>query len=394
METKRSTSAIGTTAVAAPFSGVARLAMVIVMATLPITACSREGVRIPAPTPPPNLMAMGREDGALRFARAPTAIAERGKLHRTIQAAGVVRPDERRVHRVQVKISGWVEKLFVNSTGESVKRGSPMLALYSPELLASQEDYLRAKGAVAGFEGSEMVAAREQAARLVAAARRRLELFDVPSRFVDDLARSGHPRRAITLLVPASGVVTRKDVFEGQRVDPGTELYTIADLSHVWIEAEIPEADISAARVGQPARIDLGDGRQLNGQIAYIPAYLNADTRTLSVRFDFPNPDLQLKLDAYANVELSVESGEGVIVPSSAVLDTGVRRLVFVDIGGGRFEPRSVRVGARSEGRVQILGGVAPGERVALKANFLLDSESRLREMLRTATVSPAARSK
>jgi RND family efflux transporter MFP subunit len=184
-----------------------------------------------------------------------------------------------------------------------------------------------------------------------------------------------------------------KSVFEGQQVEPGMELFTVTDLSKVWIEADVYESESSAVRVGQEGKITFGSDplATMTGKIKYIYPYLNAETRTLRVRFIFPNPGLKLKLESYANVEIPVETDEGVIIPDSAIMDTGIRQVVFVNTTEGHFEPRLIKVGIRSEGRAQILTGVTPGERVAVKANFLLDSESRLRAALAPETVASPA---
>jgi RND family efflux transporter MFP subunit len=184
-----------------------------------------------------------------------------------------------------------------------------------------------------------------------------------------------------------------KSVFEGQQVEPGMELFTITDLSKVWIEADVYESEATAVHIGQEGTITFANdpGQPLAGKIKYIYPYLNADTRTLRVRFNFANPKMKLKLESYANVEIPVETDEGAIVPDSAIMDTGVRQVAFVNTANGRFEPRLVKVGIRSDGRAQILSGIVPGERVAIKANFLLDSESRLRAALTPqAAESPA----
>jgi RND family efflux transporter MFP subunit len=192
---------------------------------------------------------------------------------------------------------------------------------------------------------------------------------------------------------PVGGVVMSKNAFEGQQVEPGMELFTVTDLSRVWIEADVYESETAAVRVGQEGKITFVNdpGQPLTGKIKYIYPYLNAETRTLRVRFVFPNPGMKLKLESYANVEIPVEADEGAILPDSAIMDTGVRQVVFVNTSEGRFEPRLVKVGIRSDGRAQILTGVTPGERVAVKANFLLDSESRLRAAMAPQAAEPQA---
>jgi len=317
----------------------------------------------------------------MRLAGVQTAVAEQGHIERTIHAAGIVRADERRIRHVHTKVAGWIEKLYADFTGEAVQKGRPILTIYSQELLASQQEYLRAREAAQRLQGSSVAGARQGADDMLAAARQRLELFDVPPEFIGALDQSGSPQRTVTLLAPASGIVTSKQIVEGQQIEPGMELFSISDLSRVWIEADVYESEASAIHVGQDARLALPSdpGAPLTGKVKYIYPYLTPDTRTLKVRFDFANPGLKLKLDMFVNVDLTVQTDEGVIVPDSAIMDTGVRQIAFVNPTGGRFEPRLVRVGIRADGKAQVLDGIQPGERVATKANFLLDSESRLR---------------
>ncbi len=317
----------------------------------------------------------------LRLTGIQTAPAVRERLLRTIRTVGTVLADESRIRHVHTKIGGWVEKLYVNFTGQLVRQGEPLLSIYSRELLASQEEFLRAKEAAARFANSGIPEVRKGGDDLVQAARQRLQLFDVPDALIADLERTGQPQRTVTLPAPVSGFVTAKSTYEGQQVEPGMELFTITDLSHVWIEADLYEYEARSVRLGQLGRLSLPfDPRQtLGGRITYIYPTINADTRTLRVRFDFANPAFGLKPAMFADVELDVDSGLSVVIPDSAVIDTGERQVVFVGKGGGRFEPRLVQVGVRSGDKAQVLSGLSAGEEVVVRANFLLDSESRLR---------------
>jgi RND family efflux transporter MFP subunit len=256
-----------------------------------------------------------------------------------------------------------------------------VLAVYSPELLASQEEYLRAQAAAERFRTSDLPDVRVSGETLLAAARERLRLFDVPERFIEELARTGKPQRAVTLVAPVSGYATSKDVFEGTRVEPGMPLFTVTDLASVWIEADVYEYEASAVRPGQEAAITLPYDPEvrLAGRVTYVYPTLDPESRTLKVRFEASNPRLVLRPGMYANVDLEVDFGEGVIVPADAILDTGTRQLVFVETGSGVFEPREIRVSGRSGDSARVLEGLREGERVAVHANFLLDSESRLR---------------
>lgn len=279
-------------------------------------------------------------------------------------------------------MSGWVEKLYVNFTGQFVEVGQPMISIYSPELLASQEEFLRARDAAALFATSALAEVRKGGEELLAAARRRLSLFEVPEEFIEELERSGKAQREVTLVAHASGYVTSKGIFHGQQVDPSMmDLFTITDLSHVWIDADFYEYEAGTVSVGEWATVALAydPALRLRGRVAYVYPTLNPETRTIRVRFDFSNPGIKLKPGMFADVELRTEGSRGVIVPESAVIDTGERQVIFVSLGGGRFEPREVKLGVRGSGEAQVLSGVAAGEQVVTRANFLLDSESQLR---------------
>jgi len=325
---------------------------------------------------------------AVRLAGVQTETAVRRRVGRQVRTVGNVVADERRVRHVHTKIAGWVEHLHVNFTGQLVRAGEPILSLYSQELLASQEEFLRARETAARYAASALPEVRRGGDDLLAAARRRLALFDVPESFIAELERTGEPRRAVTLAAPATGFVTAKEIFEGQQVEPGMELFVIADLSRVWVEAEFYEFEAGSLALGQTARVTLpyDPSRALAGRVQYVNPTLDAATRTLRVRFEFDNRDYALKPGMFANVEIELDGADGVAIPDSAVLDTGERQVVFVARGGGRFEPRLVTVGARSGGVAQVLAGVAEGEAVVVRANFLLDSESRLRAAIAGAT--------
>ena len=330
-------------------------------------------------------------ESGVRLAGVRTAVATRERVARTTRTVGLVVPDERRVRHVHTKIGGWVEKLYVNYTGQQVRAGQPILAIYSPELLASQEEYLRAREAAARFADSAIPEVRRGGNDLVAAARRRLELFDVPRSVIASLDRGDGPQRAVTLVAPASGFVTAKTVIEGMEVQPGMELFTLTDLSTVWVEAEFYEFEASLLRVGQPVEVHLpyDPGHTIRGEVSFIYPTLSPDSRTLRGRVELANSDGHLKPGMYVDVTTGLESAEGVSVPDDAVIDSGLRQVVFVETAPGTFEPREVRVTTRGQGRAAITSGLREGERVATRANFLLDSESRLRAALE-AVKAPA----
>ena len=302
----------------------------------------------------------------------------------SIRTVGSVTADETRVRHVHTKIAGTVEKLNANFTGQYVTKGNSILSIYSPELLASQEEYLRAEEIAKKFRQSSLPEVRKGGEDLVTAARRRLELFDVPKSFMDQLQKTGKPQRTVTLNAPVSGYVTSKDIYEGQQIEPAMELFTVTDLSHIWIDADFYEYEARAIKLGQEASVSLpyDPNVKIKGKVSYIYPYMNRESRTLKVRFDFDNPKMLLKPSMYVDVTLQVDLGEGVIVPDSAVMDTGLRQIVFVKEEDGQLKPREVKVGIRNSGKAQILSGVHSGEKVVIKANFLIDSESRLRSAI------------
>lgn len=341
---------------------------------------------------PEGLATIRVGEEALKLSGVQTAPAVRDSVKRVVRTVGLVVPDETRVRRVQTKVSGWVEKLYTNFTGQTVRAGQPILALYSPELLASQEEFLKAREAAAKFASSSSPDVKSLGEELLTSARRRLELFDVPRSFIAQLEKTGKVQRTVTLDAPVSGFVTAKDIFEGQKVEPGMPLFGVTDLSRVWIEADLYEYEASVVKVGQEATLTLAydPGTSLKGRVTFVFPTLSPDTRTLKVRFEFPNPGLKLKPQMFADVTLALAAAQGVTIPDSALIDTGIRKVAFVETTAGTFEPRDVKVGIRGEGKAQVLGGVREGEKVVVKANFLLDSESQLRATL-TKMSAPAA---
>jgi RND family efflux transporter MFP subunit len=329
---------------------------------------------------------VGMERAQMAGIQSATAVRE--TIGQPVRAVGLVVSDETRVRRVQAKIDGWIEKLHTNFTGQLVTKGQPLMEIYSPDLVASQREYLLARAGAERMKESPYADAREMSSGLVKAARTRLKLFDVPESFIEELERTGNVRRTVTLDAPVSGYVTGKEIFEGTRVSPGMDLLTVTDLSHVWIDADLYEYEAQYVRVGQAAVLDTvaDPGTKMKGRVAYIYPTISPETRTLKVRFDFPNPGLRLKPQMYANVSLDLRSVTGVVIPDSALIETGVRVIVFVNAGGGSFEPREVKVGVRGNGKAQILSGVNAGDNVVVGANFLLDSESKLRAALMKMT--------
>ncbi len=351
--------------------------------------CGMDLVKVERPSgggPPATVAAEGlapvhADAEAARLAGVRTVEAASGSVATTVRAVGNVVPHEGRVRHITTKVAGWIEKLHVNATGQMVRAGEPLFELYSPELLATQEEYVRALRTAEELSTSSIPEVRRGAEDLASAARRRLELFDVPPAFIEQLRQTGRPTRTIVLRAPFGGYVSEKTVVEGHKVEPGAELMTITDLSRVWVTAQVYEAEASAARVGSPATVSLqyDPSVSLRGRVSLVYPTVDTATRTLQVRLEFANPGLVLKPGMFVNVELERARAGGIVVPDSAVIDTGTRQLVFVEKAPGHFEPREVKVGLRAEGKAVLAAGVEAGERVAAAANFLLDSESRLR---------------
>lgn len=301
-------------------------------------------------------------------------------LRQEIRTVGTVDYDERRFSQVTLKTSGWVKEVFVNSIGHPVRKGEPLLTFYSPDLLATQDEYLLAMKMQAQLAASPLDDAKTNADALVASARERLRLWDANETQIAALERRGQAEPVLTVYAPSSGIVMRREALPGKYVEPGTILYEIADLSTVWISAEIYESEMAAIKVGQLATIAFAayPDKSFHGKVAYVYPTLNTEARTVRVRLELPNPGLKLKPGMYGNVTIQTEAVKTLVVPQEAVLETGLRQLVFVDRGEGRYEPVSVKVGRRSQDSVEVLEGLKEGDRVVASANFLLDAESKL----------------
>ena len=307
--------------------------------------------------------------------------AERRPVERVIRTVGRLDFDERKLAQVTLKVGGFIEELFANYTGQPVRRGDPLFTLYSPELLTAQREYLLARETERRLQASSLPEARASAASLARASRERLRLWDLSPQQVRELEESGQARRTLTIHSPISGTVIEKTAVAGLRLEPGMTLYRIADLSTVWAYGDVYEYELPLVKVGQQADLALTayPAERFTARVAWVSPVLDSKTRTAKVRFELPNsPDQILRPEMYGTVELHVPLGERLVVPGTAVLDSGRRQVVFVDGGDGRLLPREVRVGGRFDDAVEVLAGVEPGERVVTSGNFLVDSESRL----------------
>jgi Cu(I)/Ag(I) efflux system membrane fusion protein/cobalt-zinc-cadmium efflux system membrane fusion protein len=312
-----------------------------------------------------------------------TAIVERRDLTRVIRTIGNLDYDEARVGYVQTKFSGWIEKTYVNTTGEAVKKGDILLEIYSPQLVTAQEEYL---DALDNLRQATSPISRVNLKSILASTRRRLEYFDISESQILELERTGQVRKTLHIVSPFDGIVTEKHALDGMEVKPGMRLYIIADLSEIWVYADIYEFEVPWVEEGQEAVMTLSyqPGKVYRGKVQYVYPYLEEKTRTVKVRLTFPNPNLDLKPGMYANVDIHTSPiTDAIVVPTEAVLFSGERNLVFVALGGGRFAPRDVTVGLESgDGYYEIREGLKEGEKVVTSAQFMLDSESKLQESI------------
>ena len=306
-------------------------------------------------------------------------------LNRVIRTVGRIEYDERKLATANTKIEGWIEKLHVDYTGRYVQKGEPLAEIYSPELVATQQEFLN----VLRWAGQSQSVKDERTAMLLVkdaqtmldAARERLRLWDISDEQIKKIETTGKPIRTLTIYSPVSGYVLQKMAVQGMRVMPGEKLFDVADLSSVWVVSDIYEYELPLIKVGQTARIGLSyfPGKEFTSKVDYVYPALASDTRTAKVRFTIPNPDGVLKPQMFTNVEIKINLGNRLTVPSEAVIDTGERQIVYVDKGDGYFEPREVAIGLKADGVVEITGGIRAGEKVASSANFLIDSEAQLK---------------
>jgi membrane fusion protein, copper/silver efflux system len=369
-----------------------RLARLPGMSRLAARSEGHDAMQMPAPTPVPQAGAAAtpaeppRGDVQIDLQRQQLigvrlAPVERTSLSAPLRTTGVVRYDETRLTDINVKLDGWIRELYVDYTGQLVTKGQRLFAFYSPDLLTAENELLLALKSRDQMQTSQVGDARDYANRILEAARQRLALWDIPA---DQIATMETTRQALTTVTfpsPATGYVVEKQALQGMHVTPGQMLYKLADLSNVWVEADVYEQEMSSMRVGQRATVTLDayPGESFDGRAIYIYPFVEENSRTLKVRFQFPNPRGRLRPGMFANVQLHSTGGTALTVPANAVLDSGVQKTVFVAQGDGVFTPRTVEVGRQLGDRIQILGGVKEGEQVATSATFFLDSESQLR---------------
>jgi len=315
-----------------------------------------------------------------------TAAVQRMELKKSIRALGTVTYDETRIYAVNLKFDGWIEKLYVDFVGESVSKGQPLFDIYSPELVTAQEEYLLARAQAKSLTDSSYPSVRENAARLLGASRQRLQYWDLENAQIRQLEKKGEVRKNLTIYSPANGVVIKKDAVAGHFVKAGMHQYEIADLSRVWVDVEVYEYELPFIRKGMPADMELSylPGKRLQGTVLFIYPFLNPKTRTVKLRLAFDNKEGLLKPDMYANVYIeSLIDPAALVIPQQAVIDSGLRKVVFVAQGAGKFAPRPVKLGLEGENSTfQVLEGLQEGDNIVTSAQFMFDSESRLREAI------------
>jgi len=312
-----------------------------------------------------------------------TARVEQRTLGRVIRTVGRVAFDEERLYRLHPKIEGWIEELRVDTTGQPVRRGDILLSIYSPKLVSTQQEYLLALKNLEALANSAIPDIARGARELVAASRERLRLLDVPEHQLRQLEETRQVIRELHIHAPATGIVMQVGVREGQFVTPRDELYLVADLSRIWVLVDIYEDELPWVRAGDPAEMSVMavPGRRFRGKLSYIYPYAERQTRTIKARLEFDNTDGLLKPDMFADVTLHASQRRGALaVPEEAIIRSGVREKVFVVRAPGQFEPREVTTGVSSDDYVEILEGLEPGDEVVVSAQFLIDSESKLRE--------------
>jgi len=310
-----------------------------------------------------------------------TSVAEEKVISRTVRTSGQIVADETRIAHVHVKTPGWIENVYVDFVGQLVKKGQPLFTIYSPDLVATQEEYLIAKRGQKSLGTSpykEVVAGSES---LLASARQRLLLWDLSEAQIKKLDDTGKVNKTITVYSPVTGYVTDRKAFPNASVNSDTDIYTVADLSHVWVTADVYESEMPYVKVGQRAVIKLSyiPGKTYNGRVTYSYPMLDPQTHTAKVRIDVANPGLMLKPNMFSDVELQITYGKHVVVPQEAVLNSGKTQSVFVVHEDGKFEPREVTVGQTIDGLTIIEFGLEKGETIVTSGNFLLDSESRMK---------------
>lgn len=313
-----------------------------------------------------------------------TAPAETMNLKKVVRTVGIIEHDQTKEVHVHTKVAGLIEELFVTYDGQHVKKGEPIYSIYSPDLVSTQEEYFLAVKSEKRLKTSMLPEIQQAAKALVEATKKRLLLWDVSEKEIREIEKLGEAKRAVTFYAPITGVTVEKHAVVGEWFDVGGDLYHFVDLTNIWVIAEVYEYELSLIKKGQEAKVQFSylPGETFEGKITFIDPHLDMKTRTSKVRIELPNTEHRLQPGMFANVNLEIELGEKLAIPESAVLDTGTRKIIFLDRGEGKFEPKEVQLGQKAEGYYEVLDGLSEGDRVVTSGNFLIDSESQLKAAL------------
>ena len=343
---------------------------------------SNSAVQAPEPSPSaePKLVPITLTPQRMQSIGVKTGVVEYRQVHDEIRTTGNVEPDEKRLAEVQVRFAGWIQKVYVDTTFQKVSKGQPLLTIYSPELVATENEYLLARQNRAFLATSTVPGVASGAGNLLSSATERLKQWGVPEREIEELEQSGKAKRELEIDSPVSGFITERNAFPNMYVQPGTKLYFVADLSAVWVYAQVFQNDLGRIRVGDAASItvDSYPGRTFPGRVSFIWPQIDQATRTAKVRLEIPNPEMKLSLGMFVSVKLNAELGRQLVIPATGVFQSGTRQIAFVDHGGGYFEPREIESGARAGDDFVVMNGLKAGEHIVTSANFLIDSESQL----------------
>ena len=321
-------------------------------------------------------------------------VVQRHVLARDIHTSARIEADETRLHHVTVKVDGWVNELHASITGQEVKEHQPLLSIYSPDLVSAQQEYVTALQTLRRLSTSTDADARKGGVDLVAAAQRRLELWDVSTEQIQRLERTGEAEKYVTIHAPMSGIIIQRNISVGHAIRQGEVLMTIADLTHVWGDADVYQSDLPYITVGMPLELSLPywPDKRFRGKVIFVSPTLDPETRTLQARLDIPNPDLLLRPGMYGDASLQYALGEKLAIPAEAVMFSGKHTYAFRDGGNGRLIPTQIRVGARAGDWYEVLEGLNENDHIVVSANFLVDSESSLKAAMEAMSKpSPAA---
>jgi multidrug efflux pump subunit AcrA (membrane-fusion protein) len=339
-----------------------------------------EGTRAEPSSPEPALVPVSLTPQRMQTIGVKTGTVEYRQVHGEILTTGAVEVDETRLAEVQVRFAGWIQKVYADSTFKPVQKGQPLLTIYSPELVRTENEYLLAKQNRGLLAQSTVPGVASGAGTLVASSLERLKQSGIPERDIQALEETGQVRREVEIDSPASGLIVERNALPTMYVQPGTKLYSIADLSTVWVYAQLFQNDIGRVKLEDSAviTVDSYPGRTFRGRVSFISPQLDQTTRTARVRLEIANPDMKLSLGMFVNVKLDLPLGRQLVIPASGVYQSGARQIAFIDHGDGHFEPREIEVGVRAGDDFVVTKGLKAGERIATSANFLLDSESQL----------------